>query len=260
MTPKAFLGAIVAAVVVVAVFLTGFGVGPFGSKSSERRDPKPRVVVRRDLRVLVAIDTSGSMAKPIPDESVRRIDAAIAGTKAGLGKLTLPYELGVWVFAQPGHTEVAPIGPASAGRLETIGGQLATLAREQRTDGGTPLYTTIADGVGALRLAALADTKETISALVILTDGRDAPPRPMVRAGTAKSADQLSEVLADARNVQVLVTAAFKRCGTLFAAVRSLPAENCLAVNTSDDIERRLGAVLTRLESARTRRTEPKAP
>jgi hypothetical protein len=256
MPPKTFIGAIVAVVVVVAVILAGFRVGPFGSKSSERRDPKPRVVERRDLRVLVAIDTSGSMAKPIPDESVRRIDAAIEGTKAGLGKLTLPYELGVWVFAQPGHTEVVPIGPAS-GRLESIGGQLATLARDQRTDGGTPLYTTIADGVGALRLAALADAKETISALVILTDGRDAPPRAMVRAGTAKSADQLNAVLADAGNVQVLVTAALKRCSTLFAAVRSLPAENCLTVNTSDDIERRLGAVLTRLENARTRRAGP---
>jgi hypothetical protein len=249
MTPKTIIAGVVVGAVVVAVFLAGFGVGPFGSKD----DPKPRGVERRDLRVLVAIDTSGSMAKPIPDESVRRIDAAIAGTKAGLGKLTLPYELGVWVFAQPGHTEVAPIGPASAGRLETIGGQLAAIARRQRTDGGTPLYTTIADGVGALRLAALADTKQTVSALVILTDGRDAPPRAMVRAGTAKSADQLNGILARAGKVQVLVTAAFKRCQTLFAAVRSLPAENCLTVNTSDDIERRLGKILTDLENARTR-------
>lgn len=243
---KTFLWGMVALVGVVAVFALEFGLDPFGLNSH----PNPRVE-RRDLRVLVAIDTSGSMAKPIPDESVRRIDAAIAGTKAGLAKLTLPYKLGVWVFAQPGHTEVAPIDPASIGRVKTIGRQLETIARKQRSDGGTPLYTTIAAGVGALRLAALADTKKTVSALVILTDGRDAPPRAMVRAGTAKSADQLSRILDRAKNVQVLVTAAFRRCRTLFGAVRSLPADNCLTVNTSDDIERRLGEVLSELENAR---------
>ena len=243
---KTFLWGMVALVGVVAVFALEFGLDPFGLNSH----PNPRVE-RRDLRVLVAIDTSGSMAKPIPDESVRRIDAAIAGTKAGLAKLTLPYKLGVWVFAQPGHTEVAPIDPASIGRVKTIGRQLETIARKQRSDGGTPLYTTIAAGVGALRLAALADTKKTVSALVDphrrarRPTPRDGPRGHRQVGGPAQPHPRPRQERAGARDGRL------QALPTLFGAVRSLPADNCLTVNTSDDIERRLGEVLSELENAR---------
>ena len=208
---------------------------------------------RRDLRVLVAIDTSGSMIKPVSrNDSLRRIDAAVGGAQAGVSKLNPPFELGIWTFRQSGHTALAPIKPAKPSGLMTLSNKLGALAERQRRHGGTPLYNTIAAGLDALQLAALRDVKPeaTINALVVLTDGKDHPPRAMIRAGSAKTATELNSALADADDIRVLVTAAFARCASVFADIPTLE-ENCLSVSTADDIEQRLTDVLARLEAGR---------
>lgn len=236
----------------VTVVVLGVTFGLFDGDDHKPRGPAGQSPSKpRDLRVLLAIDTSGSMNKPVSrDDSLKRIDAAIGGAQAGLGKVKPPYELGVWTFRQTGHTVLAQIAPATPTRLRSIVDKLGAL----RPGGSTPLYNTIDAGIEALQLAALRDDEpaDTINALVILTDGKNNPPRAMRRAGTATTARELNSALADGGNIRVIVTAAFtKRCRKLFARVPALPEKNCLTVRSASAIKRRLSDILARLEKGR---------
>ncbi|WP_281899518.1 trypsin-like peptidase domain-containing protein [Micromonospora humidisoli] len=123
---------------------------------------------RRPARVLLALDSSGSMLAPAGRGT--RFDLAVDGVATALGQLGVRDEVGVWTFstAYPGAAgRPRPVGPADPAR------DAALLARLRRTvpSGDTPLHRTIDDGVRELRRPG--DPEGYLRALVVLTDGRD---------------------------------------------------------------------------------------
>lgn len=111
--------------------------------------------VRKRARVLMVLDTSGSMAG-------EKIDLMRRGAMAGLDLFLDDDELALWGFDTT-RVEVAPmaaVGPRRASLADAIG-KLAP-------GGGTRLYDTTLDAVK--ELAANADPRR-ITAIVVLTDG-----------------------------------------------------------------------------------------
>ena len=111
--------------------------------------------VRKRARVLMVLDTSGSM-------SGSKIDLMRRGAAASIGLLLDDDELGIWEFST-GRSEVAPIGPVGP-RRATLDAQIARLTAA----GATRLYDTTYEAVRTL--AADADARR-ITAVVVLTDG-----------------------------------------------------------------------------------------
>ncbi|MFI9642331.1 trypsin-like peptidase domain-containing protein [Micromonospora sp. NPDC051925] len=123
---------------------------------------------RRPARVLLALDSSGSMLAPAGRGT--RFDLAVDGVATALRQLGARDEVGVWTFstAYPGAAgRPRPVGRADPDR------DAALLARLRRTvpAGDTPLHRTIDDGVRELR--RLGGPDNHLRAMVVLTDGRD---------------------------------------------------------------------------------------
>ncbi|MEV4415242.1 substrate-binding domain-containing protein [Catellatospora sp. NPDC049609] len=124
---------------------------------------------RRPGRVLLALDTSGSMAAPVAGTGRTRYDVAAAGIADVLRLRGPADEFGLWAFPRVGGArQLFPISadPLTAQRVETV-------LRGIRPQGPTPLYRTVADAVPAVR----ADTS-SVQALVVLTDGEDTGSGP----------------------------------------------------------------------------------
>lgn len=152
------------------------------------RDPVPNGVLdaamaahrtaQRRTRVLLALDSSGSMSALAGAGQGSRFDAASRGVVGALKLMGEQDEFGLSVFpADPAGSEirqeVVTIGPRD-GLVGTRPRRLATKAAlsDIRPAGNTPLYRAIADGVD--RVAAAGPSDETYSnALVVLTDGKD---------------------------------------------------------------------------------------
>ncbi|MFC8618702.1 trypsin-like peptidase domain-containing protein [Micromonospora purpureochromogenes] len=123
---------------------------------------------RRPARVLLALDTSGSMLAEAGRGT--RFDVAVDGIAASLRRLGGRDEVGVWAFSTAYR--------GSAGRLREVGRadrarDEALVARLRRTvpAGDTPLYRTIDAAIGEVRRLGGGD--EHLRAVVVLTDGRD---------------------------------------------------------------------------------------
>jgi Ca-activated chloride channel family protein len=111
--------------------------------------------VRKRARVLMVLDTSGSM------QGVK-IDLMRRGAAAALGLFLDDDEVGVWGFETERY-DVSPMGPVGANRAG-----LADAILRLKSDGGTKLYDTTYAAVRAL--AANPDPRR-ITAVVVLTDG-----------------------------------------------------------------------------------------
>jgi len=131
--------------------------------------------LRKPARVLLALDVSGSMsedpldtaAQPAPGHS--KLDLVKVAAKHALDLFSPQDQVGLWTFsgdratgARP-HTEQVPIGPFNAGLLRA---RIDALKPEL----STALYTTVRD---AYDLLAPGTGPDTITALVVLTDGRN---------------------------------------------------------------------------------------
>lgn len=247
-------GAIAGAFILSGAFNSDNGPSAPGPADTSTRS-KPQSSRLKDLRVLLAIDTSGSMNTPVSPRA-RRITSATNGALAALDQLTSPWELGLWTFRQMGHHEELPIAPDTQdGQVPELRRQLRLLPGRQRDDGGTPLYNTISDGIQVLKDYAQSDSRATISALVVLTDSRDNPPKRLVREGDAVSAGEIDSLLTSVKDkILVVVTAAFAetQCSELWKDVPALRG-HCVDVRGPPGVKPTLTKIVGSLQDARQR-------
>ncbi len=153
------------------------GVDP-SQPRAELEVPDPNVIVRildswaeqrKEARVLIVLDVSGSMGEPV-DRTSTKLDLAQEAAIEALAQFKDADEVGLWVFStdlfgsdDPNVRQEVPIGP--------IGDQrdaLTSSISAQLPVAGTPLY----EVTGKAYEAMLADyDAEKINAIVVLTDG-----------------------------------------------------------------------------------------
>jgi Ca-activated chloride channel homolog len=168
---------------------------------AEEQPPQPEAVARareayqaaqQPGRVLLALDTSGSMRRPAGGEH-SRYDVALRALEVALHLLSDRDEFGLWVFperaagSEEGRRELVPIGAADVPyrgmpRAEAALAALAALEPDAPT---TPLHRTIVDAV-----AAVSPDPERVTALVVLTDGEDTERDPAIDASLAGLGDE----------------------------------------------------------------------
>lgn len=121
-------------------------------------------------RVLLAVDSSGSMGEPVGPAGQTRATVVAGAVRHGLNQMGPQDEFGLWEFPQnstgQGHRELVPVRKGTVGQRDRVTAALARL----RPQGNTPLYTTIVD---AVRLPSLREKSDLHAALVVLTDGED---------------------------------------------------------------------------------------
>ncbi|SDI74097.1 Ca-activated chloride channel family protein [Actinokineospora alba] len=124
---------------------------------------------RRDARVLLVLDVSGSMNEPAAenDPQVRgsKLDLVKPAAKRALDLLSADDEVGLWTFSSPGYTEHVPVG-----RLGDNKAALGAAIDGLTATGATDLYATV--GAAYTKMAAQPDP-ERINAIVVLSDGAD---------------------------------------------------------------------------------------
>ncbi|TDC32236.1 VWA domain-containing protein [Micromonospora sp. KC213] len=142
-----------------------YASGPAALYAADRRHRQ----ARRPARVLLALDTSGSMLADAGRGT--RFDVAVDGVAASLGQLGGRDEVGVWAFSTAYRGSVARLRGVSRA---APGGDPALLERLRGTvpAGDTPLYRTIDAAAREVRRLGGA-REEYLRAVVVLTDGRD---------------------------------------------------------------------------------------
>jgi Ca-activated chloride channel homolog len=156
------------------------GVGESPVTAGDTAEPAVQIEILRAWsvltlrsRLLVVIDTSGSMLDPA-NNGLRRIDVFQLAAGEALSKFSGEAELGVWVFSQnrvgtQDWEDLSPIAPlADPAHVQQINGIVATLP--ERAFGSTGLYDTI--------LAAVVRVKEAydptkVNSVILITDGRN---------------------------------------------------------------------------------------
>ena len=128
---------------------------------------------RKGARVLLIIDTSGSMGDPAGNGS-SKIDLAKSAALKALDQFGPKDDVSLWSFSTPINGSTAPyrvlvpFKPIAAGRAE-LRQQISLL----QADGGTALYATARK---ALSVMAAGATRDRISAVILLTDGKNEYP------------------------------------------------------------------------------------
>ena len=155
------------------------GVDP-NQPTAELQVPSPDVLIgildswaelRKEARVLLVLDISGSMGEPADDQGRTRLDLAKEAAISALDEFKPTDDVGLWVFStelgepDPNVRELVPIGP--------IGEQQDVLAEQievQFPTNGTPLY-----DVTEQAYTEMLETydPERINAVVLLTDGEN---------------------------------------------------------------------------------------
>jgi Ca-activated chloride channel homolog len=127
--------------------------------------------LRKRARVLLVLDTSGSMSQPVPGGGGSRLDLAKQAATTAVRQLAPDDELGLWTFStelQGQSTPWRPLVPTGSVKsvLPTFQAKVGALEPE----GGTALYATTRAAVKQVQ----ADFDPTrINAVVLLTDGKN---------------------------------------------------------------------------------------
>ncbi len=117
---------------------------------------------RRDGRVLIAVDASGSMNEPVAGGGPR-IEVARQGVDRALAHLGPDDEVGLSTFSDDQVRHHVPMGSRTdRAAVQAVLGAVAPA-------GGTPLYTMITEGVRAVG----GGSPDVLSAVIVLTDGED---------------------------------------------------------------------------------------
>jgi Ca-activated chloride channel family protein len=130
--------------------------------------------LRKRARVLLVLDTSGSMGGAVPGGGGSKLDLAKQAALRATTQLAPDDELGLWTFSTPAegetnpYRELVPTGRVSA-VLPAFKQKVGTLA----PDGGTALYATTRD---AVRQVQDSFDRSRINAVVLLTDGKNEYP------------------------------------------------------------------------------------
>jgi Ca-activated chloride channel family protein len=154
-----------------------FGVDP-SQPRTELELPAPDVLVRvldswaehrKEARVLLVLDISGSMGEPATD-SETKLDLAKKAAISALDQFKDADEVGLWVFStdqiatpDPNYRELVPVGPIGESRAF-----MADQISAQFPTNGTPLYDVVQKSYDTM-LDAYDPGK--INAVVFLTDG-----------------------------------------------------------------------------------------
>jgi Ca-activated chloride channel family protein len=163
-------------VALAAPIVADNGVDP-NEPQAELGVPEPAVLVgildswaelRKEARVLLVLDVSGSMSDPAGDGRTK-LDLAKAAAISALDEFKDEDQVGLWVFStdlggeHPNWREVVPIGPIGQNR-DTLAEQIDAQLPQQ----GTPLY-----DVTQVAYETMLEgyDPETINAIVLLTDG-----------------------------------------------------------------------------------------
>lgn len=154
------------------------GVDP-AQPTAELEVPSPDVLIgildswaelRKDARVLLVLDISGSMGE-FADGQRTRLDLAQEAAISALEQFKATDDVGLWVFStdlgepDPNVRELVPIGPIGEQR-EAI----ATAIADQFPTNGTPLYD-VAEQAYEQMLGEYDPAR--INAIVLLTDGEN---------------------------------------------------------------------------------------
>jgi Ca-activated chloride channel family protein len=154
-----------------------FGVDPTQPRA-ELEVPAPGVLVRlldswaehrKEARVLIVLDISGSMGDPATDDATK-LDLAKDAAVSALDQFKDADEVGLWAFStdqigspDPNYRELVPVGPMTQNR-DLIAQQIMA----QFPTNGTPLYDVTQKSYEAM-VASYDPSK--INAVVFLTDG-----------------------------------------------------------------------------------------
>jgi Ca-activated chloride channel family protein len=153
------------------------GVDPTQPRA-ELEVPAPDVLVaildswaelRKEARVLLVLDVSGSMGEFAGPDNATKLDLAKEAALSALDEFKDADEVGLWVFStdlggeHPNWREAVPVGPMSDNRDD-----LATAIERQIPVQGTPLYEVT--GIAYETMLGQYDP-EMINAIVLLTDG-----------------------------------------------------------------------------------------
>ncbi len=165
-------------VVVDAPIIIENGVDP-NQPQSELQVPDPKVLVgvldawaqqRKEAKVLLVLDISGSMGDPADGEGNTKLDLAITAAVNSLKNFKDSDEVALWVFTTnlDGGTdgiylELVPFAPMAQNRQA-----LKTAIESQRPLNGTPLYNVTTASYNA---AVAAYDEDKINAVLFLTDG-----------------------------------------------------------------------------------------
>ena len=128
-------------------------------------------VIHLDGRTLAVVDTSGSMADPMPDGQ-SRIEVARDGALAGMSLMPDTTSVGLWTFAET-WSELVPLGPlggqANGGPQRQLLQQAAT-SLPSRVKGSTALYDT---ALQAYRVLRDGYDSSKVNSEVLITDGKN---------------------------------------------------------------------------------------
>ena len=125
--------------------------------------------LRKEARVLLVLDVSGSMGEFAGSDDETKLDLAKAAALSALDEFKDTDEVGLWVFStdlggeHPNWREVVPVGPIGENRDD-----LAAAIERQIPVSGTPLYEVT--GVAYETMLEQYDP-QMINAVVLLTDG-----------------------------------------------------------------------------------------
>jgi len=130
--------------------------------------------LRKRARVLLVLDTSGSMGGAVPGGGGSKLDLAKRAAVQATTQLAPDDELGLWTFSTPAEGEANPYRElVPTGRVGAVLPAFKQKVGALEPDGGTALYTTTRDAVRQVQ-----DTfdRSRINAVVVLTDGKNEYP------------------------------------------------------------------------------------
>jgi hypothetical protein len=186
----------------------------------------------RPARVLVLLDTSGSMAEPV-DQASSRFDQAAGAVLGTLDRMTTADEFGLWAFPDQRRGDaVRQLVPVGAGDNADERRQLTQQAidgiknnEERELVGGTPLF----DALGEALREVGDTTEELATAIVVITDGDDTESR-------TSAADLVVAVSGEESPRVFVIATGAATCDSDLRAITTTSAGLCRVV-TADSLD-----------------------
>jgi Ca-activated chloride channel homolog len=196
--------------------------------------------LRKRAKVLLVLDTSGSMGDPVGSQGASKLELAKAAAVKAVDLIAKDDEVALWTFSTVLQGDTTPFRPLVPFRPASVNATVVKdTIRDLQPEGGTALY---ASTRAAARVLAERYAPDKINAVVVLTDGRNEYPADsnldsLVRDLESEDAD---------RQVRVF-TIAYGDDADLGELRRIADASRAAAYDASDpsSIDKVLAAVLS---------------